>query len=98
MDNCAIFGYEDRKDFPSLTIENIVNGKDTEIAIIHYTGSSRRLKLIDHNYGDILKYFGETFYKGNRWLFFLVEFNRVVHQKIASILKKVNYKIKQLIK
>lgn len=92
VDNCAIFGYEDKINYPLLTLENVSNNKNTTISIIHYTNSSRKTKIINHNYGDILDFFLKLHYK-NKFVYLLNENLRILKYYKKRILKKIKYKI-----
>jgi hypothetical protein len=62
LNDCGIYGKQNEVDFPNLTLENVLKKADTGVMFIHYTGSSRKVKMISHNFGMILDFFLRLYY------------------------------------
>jgi hypothetical protein len=90
--NKGIYGHDEQKLFPKLTLKNIISDNPTDVLFIHYTGATRRLFLKDHPFGDILQYFAKKFYN-NAFLFQYNEVKRIILTAKNTFIKRVNARL-----
>ncbi len=92
--DCGIYGRDNPHDNPLLNLENVISKKETNVYFIHYTASSRRVLIEDHQYADILHFFLMLFYKNRKLDYYISEFIRLIKFYYNWFIKRVKARLK----
>lgn len=95
LDDVGIYGKQKPQEFPKLTLHAIQNRLNTGVLFIHYTASSRKVRMIRHNFGEILDFFLNAYYS-NRLLYNYEEFFRILKFYQLKFFKRFANKTRHL--
>lgn len=89
----AIYAKQKQENFPNLSLKHIETKLDTGVLFIHFTGPSRRNRLLKHNYGDLLYYFSKKYFEDNHLKFIYFNYKRLVNRFYKMVYKRSSHKI-----